>query len=183
MEDEQIVALYWERSEIAIAETKQKYNGYCSVIANNILNSKEETEECVSDTWLKAWNSMPPKKPSLLSLFLGKITRNLAINRARSLSAEKRGSGQLSLCLDELAECVGEGECVSEGMELRNALNSFLHTLKPDTRRVFMQRYWYMYSISEIADINSMSESAVKTSLSRTRAALKDYLEKEGIEI
>ena len=116
MEDEQIVALYWERSEAAITETKQKYNGYCSVIANNILNSHEETEECVSDTWLKAWNSMPPKKPSLLSLFLGKITRNLAINRARSLSAEKRGSGQLSLCLDELAECVGEGESVSEGL-------------------------------------------------------------------
>ena len=183
MEDEQIVALYWERSEAAITETKQKYNGYCSVIANNILNSHEETEECVSDTWLKAWNSMPPKKPSLLSLFLGKITRNLAINRARSLSAEKRGSGQLSLCLDELAECVGQGESVSEGLELKNALNDFLRGLKPETRQIFMQRYWYMFSISEIAEKNFMTESAVKTSLSRTRTALKEYLEKEGIEI
>ena len=99
---------------------------------------------------------MPPKKPSLLSLFLGKITRNLAINRARSRSAEKRGSGQLSLCLDELAECVGEGESVSEGLELKNALNDFLRGLKPETRQIFMQRYWYMFSISEIAEKNSI---------------------------
>ena len=183
MEDEQIVALYWERSETAISETKQKYNGYCSVIANNILNSFEETEECVSDTWLKAWNSMPPSKPSLLSLFLGKITRNLAINRIKARTAEKRGFGQINLCLDELAECVGDGESISDGVELKNALNSFLSALKPDKRRVFMQRYWYMYSVNEIAAMNSMSESAVKTSLFRTRNELKEYLEREGIEI
>ena len=153
------------------------------MIANNILNSFEETEECVSDTWLKAWNSIPPSKPSLLSLFLGKITRNLAINRVKARTAEKRGFGQVSLCLDELAECVGDGESVSDGVELKNALNSFLTALKPEKRRVFMQRYWYMYSVNEIADMNSMSVGAVKTSLCRTRAELKEYLDKEGIEI
>lgn len=183
MNDEQIVHLYWQRSEAAISESQRKYTGYCTVIAKNILYSAEDSEECVNDTWFSAWNAIPPARPSRLSVFLGKITRNIAIDRYRNRNLKKHGSGQAEACLDELAECVGTEESTADSIALRDALNSFLHNLSPNKRRVFMLRYWYMYPIKDISRICSMSEGSVKMSLTRTRSALRDYLEREGIEI
>lgn len=183
MNDEQIVHLYWQRSESAIYESQCKYKSYCTTIARNILYSIEESEECVNDTWLNAWNAIPPARPSRLSAFLGKITRNLAIDRYRKNRLKKHGGGQADACLEELADCVGTEESVSDAIALRDVLNSFLHNLSPDKRRVFMLRYWYMYSVKDISRLCAMSEGAVKMSLSRTRDALRNYLNKEGIEV
>lgn len=183
MNDDEIIELYWQRSESAISESEQKYGGYCGTIARNILHSAEDAEECVNDTWTKAWNTMPPSRPNRLSVFLGRITRGLAIDRWRSCSAKKRGGGELSLCLDELAECVSDGSSISEDFVLKDAIDRFLRGLKPEEAQLFLLRYWYMQPINKIAQSRSMSEGAVKMRLSRTRAALKSFLETEGIEI
>lgn len=181
MEDEQILDLYWGRSEDAIAESDRKYSSYCYIIAQNILHSPQDAEECVNDTWLRAWNAIPPKRPNRLAVFLGKITRNLAIDRFRKQHTERCGDGQLPMCLDELSECVGDGESFEDTVLLRDALNRFLETLKPQTRQIFMLRYWYMLPIHEIAERMQMREGAVKMSLQRTRTALHNYLEQEEI--
>ncbi len=183
MKDNDIVELYWKRSESAVTQSQKKYGGYCSVIAVNILGSKEDTEECVNDTWMKAWNNIPPVRPSRLSVFFGRITRNLAIDRYRRNKAEKHGGGQTALCLEELAECVGSSGEFSDDLILKDAINCFLHELSPDRRRIFMLRYWYMYPIKEIAEKINTSEGAVKMSLQRTRGSLKKFLEEEGFEI
>ncbi|WP_167957920.1 RNA polymerase sigma factor [Anaerosporobacter faecicola] len=183
MDDQEIVELYFKRSEAAIAETERKYSQYCSTIANNILHSVQEAEECVNETWFKAWGTIPPNRPLRLSVFLGKITRNLSIDRYRRANREKRGCGQVSLCLEELAECVGCGQSITDDIALKELLNQFLKELKPKARRVFMLRYWYMYSVKDIGENCSMSAGAVKMSLKRTRMALKEYLEKEGVPI
>ena len=183
MDDRQIVALYWERSEDAIAESAKKYGGYCTAIANRILHSPEDTEECVNDTWVRAWNAIPPERPSRLELFLGTITRNLALDRFRKKQRQKAGRGEVPLCLDELLECVGDWEADPENrIALQDAMNRFLDTLTPDARVIFMLRYWHFLEIREIAQARGMSTGAVKMSLSRTRAALKEFLTKEEIE-
>lgn len=183
MKDNDIVELYWKRSESAISQSEKKYGRYCGVIAGNILSSKEDTEECVNDTWMKAWNNIPPARPNRLSVFFGRITRNLAIDRYRRNKAEKHGGGQTAICLEELAECVsGSGEFPDDFI-LRDAVNRFLHELPPERSRIFMLRYWYMYPIKEIAGKTDTSEGAVKMSLQRTRSALKKFLEEEGFEI
>lgn len=183
MDDQEIVELYFKRSEVAIVETQRKYNKYCGTIAKNILHSVEEAEECVNETWFKAWESIPPNRPKRLTVYLGKITRNLSLDRYRSRKADKRGSGQLELCLNELAECVGARESIPDEIALKEIVNQFLRELKPKARHVFMLRYWYMYSGRDIAKNCLMSEAAVKMSLQRTRNALKEYLEKEGVPI
>lgn len=183
MNDNEIIRLYWQRSESAISESQQKYGGYCGTIARNILRSAEDAEECVNDTWVKSWNVIPPTKPDRLSVFFGKITRCLAIDRWRSTSAQKRGNGEVSLCLDELAECVSDSDSFAEDLIIKDALERFLRRLKADTAQLFMLRYWYMMPIKQIAKKHYMSEGAVKMKLSRTRAALKEFLEKEGIEV
>lgn len=184
MEDVEIVELYWQRSENAITETANKYGKYCGCIARNILHNAEDAEECVNDTYMKAWNAIPPKRPERLSTFLGKITRNLAINSYERLTAEKRGGGQLEFALDELSECIPSSDRVENMLEneaLAEALNRFLSEQKKELRVVFMRRYWYLCKINEIASDLGYSESKVKMMLLRSRNDLKRLLEKEGI--
>ncbi len=184
MDDKQILDLYWARSESAISESMRKYGRYCHFIAYNILHNAEDSEECVSETWLKAWNSMPPHRPGRLSAFLGKITRHLSLNRYQHCNAEKRGSGQITLALDELQECVpaaGSVEQIVEEMTLTDILNRFLASLGAETRTIFMRRYWYLCSVREIADDLHIGESKVKMTLLRSRNQLKALLEKEGV--
>ena len=183
MEDTRIVALYWERSESAIAESEQKYGKYCHTIAYNILHDTCDAEECVNDTWLRAWNSIPPAKPVKLSAFLGKITRNLALNRLEADRAQKRGEGHIPLVLDELEECIPDASAanMADEIALRGAINAFLRSLPEETMIVFLQRYWYFMPIAEIAVARKMGESRVKVLLHRARLRLKELLKKEGI--
>ena len=186
MDDKQIVDLYWERSEAAITETSKKYGRYCHHIAFNVLHNNEDSEECVNDTYLSAWNSMPPHRPSVLKTFLGKLTRNISLNKYKQLTAEKRGNGQVALIIDELRECLPttEGtENIVDDMVLADVFNRFLASLTVEKRRIFIRRYWYMSSVKEIAADYGMSESKVKMSLLRSRNELKHLLEKEGISI
>ena len=129
MEDKHIIDLYWQKDQAAIKESDAKYGAYCSTIADNILHSQEDTEECVNDTWLRAWNAIPPEKPKRLSVFFGRITRNLAIDRYRRDRAQKYGGGQTALCLDELGECIGEESTIEDRLALRELINSFLSAL------------------------------------------------------
>ena len=186
MEDKQIVDLYWSRSETAISETAIKYGRYCYYIAHNILHNNEDSEECVNDTYLNAWKAMPDQRPSKLSTFLGKITRNLSLNRWELYNAEKRGSGQIPLALHELHECIpstNSADHLADDLALAEILNRFLAALPKEKRMIFMRRYWYLSPIAEIAADYSMSESKVKMSLLRSRNALKQVLEEEGIDL
>ena len=185
MDDRRIVELYWQRSETAIAETQIKYGKYCHYIAYNILSDDSDAEECVNDTYLKAWESMPPHKPTKLSTFLGKITRHLALNRREAQNAVKRGAGTVPVALDELAECIADTETgdPTDEIALRGALNRFLRALPEETMIVFLQRYWYFSSVREIAANRGISETNVKVMLHRARGKLKSFLEKEGIII
>ena len=183
MEDLHIIELYWQRDETAINESQTKYGGYCSTIAKNIFHSSEDTDECVNDTWFRAWNTMPPEKPSRLAVFFGKITRNLAIDKYRKDRSQKYGGGQTALCLDELGECIGEDNPIEDRLALRELLNSFLCSLPDKNRNIFLLRYWYMMPVAEIAKRNGISEGAVKMILQRVRDKLKNYLEKEGVGV
>ena len=183
MTDEQIVTLYWNREEIAITETDTKYGRYFHYIAFGILCDDEDAKETVNDTYLKAWNSMPPQKPNHLKAFLGRITRQLSINRLEWNTAKKRGASQYDLSLDELRDCIPDadsGEDYADITALRDCLNAFLHRLPDGARRVFIRRYWHMHSIARIAEDFSFSESKVKTMLMRTREKLKQHLIDEG---
>ena len=183
MNDEQIVRLYWERKEQAISESSDKYGAYCSAVAGNILTDHEDVKECVNDTWLKAWNSMPPNKPSILSAFFGKITRNLSFNRYKKLHREKRGGHNIGLILEELEECISRNESPEDTLlenELKDEINSFLSSLPKDKRYMFIRRYWYADSISDIAERFDTSENNVSVSLSRIRSALRSHLTGRG---
>lgn len=184
MNDQQIIELFMERSESAIAQTENKYGKYCYCIAYNILRNEQDSEECVNDTYLRAWNAIPPQNPNNLAAFLGKITRNLALDKYKYNNSEKRGNGRPALALDELDECLpaeNDIEKTVSDKELIAALNSFLAGLPREKRQVFVRRYWYLSSIREIAADFGMSESKTKVMLLRTRKALKSYLEKAGI--
>lgn len=184
MEDKQIIDLYWERAEDAIRETSAKYGRLCQYIAQNILSSPEDSEECVNDTWLRAWESMPTQKPERLRAFLGRITRNLALDRLKRYKSQKRGGGQLELTLSELGDCVPSGDDPARRageLALREALDRFLDGLNEDARIIFLRRYWYMLSVDEIARGLGVSRSKVKSSLMRSREKLRDMLEREGI--
>lgn len=184
MDDGQIIDLYWARSEAAISETAKKYSKYCHTIAFNILHNHEDSKECVNDTYRRAWGAIPPRRPNRLSTFLGKITRNLSLNKYAQYAAEKRGSGQVPLVLDEQQDCipaVGSVEQTIEDAALGEIFNRFLDALPTDTRKVFMRRYWYFSPIKEIAEDYNFSQSKVKMTLLRARNELKQILEKEGI--
>lgn len=186
MKDQQIIALYWSRSEMAISETANKYENYCHTIAFNILHDHEDSEECVNDTYLNAWNTIPPQHPGKLVAFLGKITRNLALNRWERYNTEKRGRGQVPLVLEELRECIPaseNAEQIADELALVEILNRFIGSLPKDRRKIFMRRYWYVDTIKTIAQGCAMSESAVKMSLLRSRNELKGLLEKEGFDL
>ena len=184
MDDKQIVALYWERSEDAIAQTEKKYGRYCHYIARNILYSDQDAEECVNDTYQKAWETMPPKKPELLSAYLGKLTRHIAINCYIHDHADKRSPG-MQMILDEAEEFIPDpaDSDISDEIHLRDAINSFVASLTQEVRVVFVRRYWYMSSVKDIAKDYGMTESKVKITLMRTRNRFKEYLEREGISI
>ena len=183
MDDHRIVELYWERSEAAIKETQKKYGKYCRYIARNILRSEPDAEECENDTYLHAWRAMPPHKPSVLSTFLGKITRRLALDRYAYAHAEKRLC-TASLVLEELSECIPDatGDPADE-MVLREALNGFLASLPERERIIFMRRYWYVSPVRDIARDLGLGVNNVKVILMRTRNLFKEYLAKEGIVI
>lgn len=182
MDDRSIVDLYWSRSETAITETDAKYGGYCYSIAYNILTNKEDAEESVSDTYMAAWRAMPPKKPAILSTFLGKITRRLSIDRWRSRSAYKRGGGEMTLALEELRDCAGTEDVQKtlERKELTLSFNRFLKTLPETERSLFLCRYWYLDSIDKLSKQFGFSQSKVTSMLYRTRKKLRTQLEKEG---
>ena len=183
MEDNNIVELFWSRSESAIAETELKYGKYLRSISYRILTDTEDARECVNDTYNDAWQSMPPHRPLVLSTFLGKITRRISIDRWRMRNAQKRGGGEVVLVLDELEDCVSGSDSVEgemERRELAELLNSFLGTLADTERRVFLCRYWYMDSIQTIAKQSGFSQSKVTSMLHRTRGKLRTMLEKEG---
>lgn len=186
MDDKQIIDLFWERSETAISETESKYGRYCRYIAYNILRNDEDSKECVNDTYLRAWNSIPPRRPVVLKTFLGKITRNLALNRYEYLNAGKRNKGQIPLVFEELQECLPSDdntENIIDDMALTELLNAFLASLPPEQRKIFMRRYWYMSSIKKIAEDYDITESKVKMSLLRSRNKLRILLEKEEISL
>ena len=178
MEDAEIVALYWKRDEDALAASADKYGPYCAVIARNILTDEGDAEECVNDTWLRAWNAIPPKRPNRLAGYFGGIVRNLALDRLRKSKTARAGGGIVTVCLDELAEVVGEEDGTDE-IDLRDALNRFLGTLTPAARDIFMRRYWAFQSEGDIARARGITAGAVRMSLSRTRALLKRYLNGE----
>ena len=183
MKDEAIIELYWARSGAAIDETDRAYGHYCQSIAYGILRIHEDAEETVNDTWLKAWDTIPPERPHYLKGFLGRITRQLSINRLEKETAQKRGAGQYALALEELAECIPDqsrGEDLADLTALRDALNRFLRSLPVESRSVFLRRYWYAQSIVEIAAGYGMSESKVKSMLLRTRNKLRKLLTEEG---
>lgn len=180
--DEHIVELYLQRSESAIKETAEKYGGYCQRIAYNILMNREDAEESVNDTWLDAWRSIPPHKPSVLSTFLGKITRRISIDRWRKKQAGKRGGGELDLVLDELSDCISgelDVEAEIERREMARIIREFLDTLPVTERRVFLCRYWYMDSVDDIAGSFGFSRSKTASMLHRTRTKLRAKLESE----
>ena len=183
MEDTRIVDLFWERSEQAIAESEKKYGRYCHYIAKNILHSDADADECVNDAYVKAWESIPPARPQRLSAYLGKIVRNIALNRYVHDHAQKRAAHTEAI-LAEMGDCVPDAtptDALSDELVLRDAINSFLGGLPEKTRRAFVRRYWYLSAVREIAEDLGWSESRVKVTLLRTRNKLKAHLEKEGI--
>ena len=186
MDDSMIIDLFWERSESAINETALKYGNYCTRIAMNILQSREDSEECVNDTYLNTWNAIPPQRPTKLSAFLGRITRNLSFNKYKARNTQKRGGTDIELMLSELEDCIPSGSSVEadyEAGQTAKLIDRFLASSKPENRIIFVRRYWYADSIVAISERFGMSESKVKSSLLRTRNKLKDYLEKEGVTL
>lgn len=182
MNDKQIIELYWQRDESAIHETNLQYGSYCYAIANNILLNNEDSEECVNDTWLRAWNAIPPQRPVHLKMFLAKITRNLSFDKYRTNKAAKRGNGEITAVLDELGECLSSSSDVEaelQSNELERRINRFLCTLRKRDRDVFLRRYFYVETISVIAQRYNLRDDNVIVILSRTRRKLKNQLEQE----
>ncbi len=186
MEDSVIVQLYWDRDQRAISETAAKYGSYCTYIARNILDNAEDAEECVNDAYMNAWNSIPPHKPDILSAYLAKLTRNVCFNRYKYNHAQKRGGSEVSAVLEELSELISGDRSVEqqiESDELSQAIDSFLDTLPQKKRTMFVCRYWYSDSVSEIAKQLGMKENAVSMALSRTRLKLQQYLTERGFAL
>lgn len=186
MEDEQILDLYWTRSESAIAETDRKYGAYCRQVSFHILRSREDAEECVNDTWLRAWRAMPPHRPRLLKAFLGKLTRNLSLDRWDYAHAEKRGGGRTGLLLSELSDCIPSPDTLERTLEdsaIAGAISAWLWKQPQRQRVAFVRRYWYADSVTEVAKRLGISEGGAKSLLHRQRQSLKAHLEREGIAL
>ena len=184
MEDAAIVDLYWQRSDRAISETNRKYGRYCHSIAFNFVRNNEDAEECVNDTWFRAWNLMPDKRPSVLSTFLGAITRNLAVSMYRGKTSLKRGGGEMPLALDELSECVPSGADLEREYEIKefeSAIGKFVEGLPAAEQKVFVARYWYLAPVSEIAEKMHFTQGKTKSMLFRIRNKLREYMREEGL--
>lgn len=183
MDDQAIIGLYFDRSESAIAETAQKYGSYCFSIAFHILSDREDSEESVNDTYMAAWNNIPPRVPVALSTFLGRLTRNISLNRWRTRQTHKRGGGEMPLALEELEGCLTGGTSPEEQLEkkeLLRSVNRFLAGLPETERKIFVCRYWYLDPVADTAARLGWTESRVKSQLHRTRSKLRKHLEKEG---
>lgn len=183
LEDSQIVSLYWDRDEAAIDHTDKKYGKYLARIAYNILADREDSRESVNDTYMAAWNSMPPHRPDALSTYLGKLTRRISIDRFRKKTSQKRGGGEYTLSLQELEGCIGSNttEQAVELQLLTDAIEQYLRGLSQEARNVFIGRYYYLDPVKRIASYCRISESKVKILLYRTRQGLWDHLQKEGL--
>lgn len=184
MDDAGIIELYWQRDELAIAETDSKYGKYCRYVSDNILRNPSDSEECVNDCYLKVWNAIPSQRPNNLTAFLGKIVRNLSLSRLRARSAAKRGGGQYELCLEELSCLESEAGNAERELELRElsaGISRFLSALPPLERDIFLSRYWYMAPVDEIAKRAGFSYSKTASILYRSRNKLKNYLDREGL--
>ena len=183
MDDKSIVELFLARAESAISEAAKKYGRYCRYIALHLLGNEQDAEEVENDTYMKLWQSIPPKKPDPLKPYVGRIVRNIALNRIEEKSAQKRG--EVALVLEELSECLSDnsGEELGESFALREALNSFLASLDEKTRVIFMQRYFYTCTVREIAAARGLKESAVTMLLFRTRQKLREHLNREGFDL
>jgi RNA polymerase sigma factor (sigma-70 family) len=183
MDDETIINLYWERSETAITETAMKYGRYCRAIAFNILSNNADAEECENDTYMAAWNTIPPTRPNKLLVFLGRLTRNIALDRYDYNKAKKR-NGEFDAILSELEDFISDQydvEAKYEAIELSKCISEFLRSIDAENRVIFLRRYWFSDSINDISKQFAMSESKVKSILFRIRKKLKKYLEKEGV--
>ncbi len=186
MQDQEIVALYHQRDERAIVQTETKYGAYCTGIAQNILQNMQDSEECVNDTWLRTWNSIPPAKPENLRTYVGKITRNLSLNRLEYRHREKRGGGEVMLALDEIGEVAAPDADLAaqiEREEFSRILNAFLWSLPERDCCVFIRRYYYLESVERISERYAVSQAAVFKILSRARGKLRKALEEEGYTV
>ena len=186
MDDSNILDLFWLRDEQAIRETQQKYGAYCTAIAGNILSSSEDSQECVQDALLRLWNAIPPLRPRCLQAYLGRVTRNLAVNRLRAMGAQRRGGGLQHLPLEELRDIAsGQGDPPTEleKRRLADSISAFLRTLSPEQRRIFLGRYWYGEPLSQVALETGLTEDKVRNILYRLRKKLKKYLEREGFTL
>ena len=186
MEDNQIIDLYWARSQQAIAESELKYGAYCRTVARNILDRAEDAEECVNDTWLRAWNTIPPQRPSFLQAFFGKLTRNLSLDRWRRDRAQKRGGSQVELALEELEDCLAARDRVDEAVDAQTTaglISDFVRKLPRQDRLLFVRRYWYLDDIQTLSKTFGMGQSQVKSRLHRIRQRLKTQLEQEGVAV
>ena len=186
MTDKKITELFFARSEDAIRETDRKYGDYLRSLARSVLGSSQDSEECVNDAYLKLWDNIPPQKPDKLGAFAARIVRNIALNTAARLSALKRGGGAADTAFEEISECMPSRENVeqsADSRELARTIERFLSTLGREKQIIFLKRYWYFGSVSDIADEMGMSESKIKMTLLRTREKLRQELEKEGINI
>lgn len=184
MEDQKIITLFWDRDEGALAAVQEKYGSYCHQIARNILQDEEDCGECVNDTWLRAWNSIPPARPDNLRFFLARITRNLALDRYRAESAAKRGGGAAALALEELAECTAAGETTEQqyfAKELQETVNRFVRSLPEREGNIFIRRYFFLETAAQIAERYGITASHATVILSRTRKKLHTFLKKEGL--
>lgn len=184
MEDKYIVDLYWKRDENAITETAKKYGKYCFLIAFNILVNTEDAEESVNDSYLNAWNSMPPHRPAIFSTFIGKLTRYVSLKKWRERHAQKRWSGNVAIAYEELSECIPSNKDIDEALEaqeLAKIIDTFLDTLPSAEQKVFICRYWYFDSISAISKQFGFGESKIKSMLHRTRKKLRTQLLEEGV--
>lgn len=183
MDDLQIIDLYFARNEKAVEETRRQYGRLIRSVAMGILRSLPDAEECENDTYLKTWQAIPPARPKIFSAFVSRISRNLALDRYDQIHAARRGGGEIPLLLDELAECIPDKNSVEreiEGRELTGRLNIFLGQLEPETRNIFLRRYWFGDRIQEIAGRSGCGVSKVKMTLLRTRKALEKFLDGEG---
>lgn len=184
MEDAAIIDLYWQRSDTAISETDRKYGRLCRSIAYNFVKNHEDAEECVNDTWLRAWNLMPNERPRVLSAFLGAITRNLAISLWRNQTSKKRGGGEMALALEEMQDCIASHvnlERSYESKELEEAIGKFVEGLTVPEQKVFVARYWYLAPVPEIAEKMQFTQAKTKSLLFRLRKKLQIYLQEEGL--
>lgn len=183
MTDEQIIELYWARDQRAVDETERAYGGLCRTLSRRILRSPEDAEECVNDGYLRLWQRLPPERPAALGSYLARIVRNLSLDRLRQQGATKRGGSAVTVSLEELTQVTGRGDVESHlaAQELGRAVDRFLRTQSEQSRCVFLRRYYFMDSRSEIAERYEISAAQVSVLLSRTRKRLRAYLKKEGL--